>query len=100
MDMFIVYIEIKKVLKINKNFLIYILYNDYSKEEKIITFNMISKDGRKQAMFQLTEESYNIIGRASKEVGIRKSLFVDFIVKKYGDKFISDLKSKVERVGI
>lgn len=45
----------------------------------------------KSCNYDLSEESYKLVGIASKELGLRKSAFVDALIKRYAKDMISNL---------
>lgn len=51
---------------------------------------------RKSCNYDLSIESYNIVGKASDELGIRKSYFLDVLIRKYGNLLIQKLENKFE----
>jgi len=58
------------------------------------------KENEKPVMYYISQEAYDIIGIASKKLGIRKSYFIDFLVKKHGMNLIEEVSKQVERVGL
>jgi hypothetical protein len=51
----------------------------------------------KSCHYDLSREAYELIGRASKELGVKKSAFVDILIKKYANELIEDVAQKLKR---
>lgn len=47
--------------------------------------------------YHISDESYKMVGDYTKEINVRKSMFIDFLIKHYGEQLKNDIAKKLER---
>lgn len=51
----------------------------------------------KPVQYDISDESYNLVGKFAKELRLRKSVFVDFLIKNYAEKFAGEVMTKLDK---
>lgn len=50
----------------------------------------------KHCNFDISQESYDLVGKMSKTLGMKKNFIVDALIKRYAEHLISDISEKLK----
>lgn len=55
------------------------------------------KEQENKVQYYITNEAYELVGICSKELNVKKSMFIDSLIKRYAEALKADIQEKITR---